>query len=127
MNTALLSIPDFYKIVLDLAPDPVIVLDDDGYLVFVNKKAVELSGYSAEELVGKIFTKTGVVSATSLPVVIANFSATVTGNSIQPFHMEIDKKDGGKATFEVVAEPLRLDGSVVGSIVILRDISFRGE
>lgn len=127
MNSALLSTPDFYKTALELAPDPVIILDKDGYLLFVNKKAEELSGYSAEELVGKIFTKIGVVAVTSLPAVIANFSATVTGNTIRPFHMEIDKKDGGKATFEVTAEPLRLDNSISGSIAILRDISFRGE
>jgi PAS domain S-box-containing protein len=103
------------------------VLDADGNLALINQKATQVSGYQAEEIVGKIFTKTGIVTETSLPVAITKFASTVTGQTVEPFHMEIEKKSGERAVLEAAAEPLRVEGSVRGAIVVLRDISFRGK
>ena len=46
--------PDKFKMILEIAPDPVIIVDRDGYIIFVNAQVEKYFGYLREELIGEL-------------------------------------------------------------------------
>ena len=81
-----------YASLIQLAPDPIIVLDNLGFLRSINLAAEEASLYRANELVGKHFMATGVIAALSMPKVVQEFERAVSGEKGPPFEVEIIQK-----------------------------------
>ncbi|MEM5778325.1 MAG: PAS domain S-box protein [Candidatus Aenigmatarchaeota archaeon] len=114
-----------YKILFDLASDPIVILDKNGRFVEVNKKVEELLGYSKEDLIGKKFTKANVLTKKSILIAFKNFLKRMAGFDVKPYEIEVIKKNGEIIIGEINASPIKKNGKIVGDIVIIRDITSR--
>jgi diguanylate cyclase (GGDEF)-like protein len=98
-------------------PDPVISLDTTGRIVDLNPAAEALVGRGLDELRGE-------PAARALPAAAAGFLAAHGG----PARKEITVAGAPPAFYEAALSPLRgPSGSVVGSVLVLRDVTERKE
>lgn len=118
--------PQWYQELIEQSPDPILTLDQVGTIRFVNSAVETASMYQANELVGKHFTKTGVLTATGVVKAVQEFMLVVTGHTRPPFELEIVRKDQALLTFE--AHPKRVQlGDGVTIQVVFRDVTRRKE
>ena len=90
-----------YANLIQLSPDPIIILDISGTLKSLNLAAEEAFLYPMNELVGKHVTKTDVIAELSISKVIQEFELAVSGRKGSPFELEITRKDKTCGVFEV--------------------------
>lgn len=114
-------LPEFYANVIDSVGDGVIVLDREGRVILLNPVAEELAGVSRRISLGHSFAV--LFREDTLLLEMADKSA-VSGMSISD-HENIVLKRGGRITpLSVTVSPLLLgDGSRVGTIVLLKDLT----
>lgn len=111
----------FTQFTMDHAPDAIFWVDFKGNFISVNKKAVEIFGYSEEELLGM-----------GLSMFIPHFQTESfqdywdKTNRKKDFIFEIKtpKKDGGYVSTEISVVTLKYDGQKYGCAFV-RDISER--
>lgn len=117
-----------YAELIEQSPDPIITLDLTGMIRFVNSATEDASAYSAAELVGKHFTKTGVLTAVGTVKAVQEFVLVVAGQTRPPFELEIIRKDGIMRTFEAHPKLIKTeDGGLERIQVIFRDVTNRKE
>ncbi len=108
------------------SPDPIIIMDLKGFLLFVNRAAEEISRYPAKDLIGKHFTQLGILSGPSLKKSIQAFTQIVsTEQSPPPFDVDIVRKDGGLITMEVNPRLIKSNEKNFGIQVNFRDTTTR--
>ena len=126
INLAQLLNNEGFRTVFEYSNDPMIVIDLKGKIIEVNRKSVELSGYSKEELIGKRLTVlSGILTGKSLTMAIGNYLKRVGGIDVPPYEIELNKKDGNVLTLEINSKSLQKDGKIYGELGILRDITGR--
>lgn len=106
--TELQSSEELYRQVTDRANDAIYILDASGRFSFVNPRMCELSGYTAEELIGRQFTS--LLSNQTRNIALENLR-TPTGRerytgSDEVMQLELMRRDGGKVPVEVSTAPL---------------------
>src|SRR5271157_2854980 len=95
-----------YEAVFECAGDIILLIDEMGIIMDVNKKLTEISGYKRQELVGKnIRMLAAMMTAKSKAKIIRNFQKRVAGIPISPYEVGLFKKNGELLTFEVNAQP----------------------
>ena len=114
-----------YANLIQLSPDPIIILDISGTLKSLNLAAEEAFLYPMNELVGKHVTKTDVIAELSISKVIQEFELAVSGRKGSPFELEITRKDKTCGVFEVNMRLLKSHAKIMGVQVIFRDVSDR--
>ena len=122
---SLLEAEGEYADLIQLAPDPIIILDNLGFLKSVNLAAEQASLYHADELVKKHLMKTSVIAASSMPKVVNEFELALSGQKRPPFELEIIRKDQTKGVYEVNTRPISRQSKIMGVQVIFRDLSER--
>ncbi len=116
-----------YAQLIASAPDPLVILSASGYIKTVNQAAEQISGYTAEELVGKHFAKTRIVAPPSLSKAIHEFALLLLGKERPPYEIEIICKDEAVRIFEAHSHLVKYDNSKSEVLVILRDLTERKE
>jgi len=115
-----------YQAAFQFAGDIILLIDDKGIITDANNKLVEIGGYPREEFIGKnISTLAGMMTAKSETKALKNFKKRITGAKIPPYEVELLKKNGEGLIFEINAQPLKKAGSLIGDLVILRDVTGR--
>ncbi len=114
-----------YRNLFETAPDSITTLDTLGFIVSCNVATERLAGYSPRELVGKHFTKLGVVRAKDLPRFLKLFGSIIRGKVPEPVEVAVLRKDGIIRQLETHISLLREDGKITGIQVISRDITER--
>ena len=115
MNTQLLVQKTFFDGVLSAMNDCVRVVDDQGRVMYTNRRCDDWDCSEAEKAISHIFSP----DASRCRDCVC-FDAISTGSSHQK-----DLKVGSK-TFSVVASPLcEIDGSVKSAVEVIRDITER--
>jgi PAS domain S-box-containing protein len=114
-----------YSALVQESPDAIISMDKTGNLLSFNTTAERISGFSAEEVVGKHFAKIGVLAKRSIPKALKEFALVVTGIERPPFELTIMNKD--KSYFFMEANPrlIKQKGGKAWIQVTLRDITER--
>ncbi|NHJ12986.1 MAG: PAS domain S-box protein [Candidatus Thorarchaeota archaeon] len=120
-----LEIDDFYMRVMDMSPDMILTLDTRGTITYCNTSAIQQTGYSREEIVGKRFTLLGSLKAGDIPNYLRMFTEVLRGQIPEPFEIQWERKDGGIFDSEVIVSPLRNDDRITGIIAIARNITER--
>jgi len=92
-----------YSALVQESPDAIISLDKTGNLLSFNTAAERISGFSAEEVIGKHFTKIGVLAKQSIPKALKEFALVIKGTKRPPFELTIMNKD--KSYFFTEANP----------------------
>jgi PAS domain S-box-containing protein len=115
-----------YRGLLEAAPDPMVLVNQEGLIVLVNLQAEKVFGYQREELVG--LTARQLISFDSLERMTAHTHRGVDGAFDQQSHeaIELNAVAKGGATFpiEVMLSPLATEEGVLLAVAI-RDISTR--
>ena len=104
--------------------DPVVIVDSLGKFLEITNKVEEITGYDREELIGKNFLKTKVVSRKSKVTLLKSLIKRMKGDKIKPYEVEVITKNGEKLPYEINAEKIIYNGKTA-DMVIFRDISQR--
>jgi len=113
------------KAIFDAIGEGIGVFDITGKIVKINKRIVEVGGYSEEEIIGKRIGLLKMFPPKSLLTMLFNFSKLISGNETPRFEIEAYRKTGEKFNLELHGSPLRKRGRIVGMVGIMRDISQR--
>ncbi|MCJ7547123.1 MAG: PAS domain S-box protein [Deltaproteobacteria bacterium] len=105
--------------------DGIALVNMTGKIIKVNKRIMEVSGYTEKELVGKRFTFLKMATAKSMAKMIAAFTKTIAGQRVPPYEVEGYMQTGEKRIGEMSGSLLRKKGKAVGVVVVLRDITER--
>jgi PAS domain S-box-containing protein len=110
-----------FQTLFNLMPDPVVIIDSKGKFLEVNDRVEETTGFEKEELLGKNFLGTKIVTEKSKAILVKNLAKRMLGMPITPYEVEVLTKDGRKLPFEINATKIEYDGKPA-DLVILRDI-----
>ena len=109
--------------IVENAPDAIFIYDNDGNLIYGNRKAEELTGYSKIEFMGKNVFDMGIITEEYVPLVIEKLKQ-FRGIPGGPQEVELINKAGRRILIEVTVFPIAKQGTseVVG---IARDVTER--
>jgi two-component system sensor kinase FixL len=114
-----------YADLVQQSPDAVISLDKFGNFLSFNPAAERVSGFSAQEVIGKHFTKVGILDIKSIPKALNEFRLVITGSERQPFDLVIIRKDKSRVHMEANGRLIKQKGQKAWIQVTLRDITER--
>ena len=112
-----------YRDLFENANDAIFIVDSDLRYRDVNKKAVELIGYSKEEL--RDMRILDLIPPEQAPRSAVEFEKLRNRGSYEKFIGKVRTKDGRWLDVEVSSSAIVVDGRVAGSRDILRDITDR--
>lgn len=109
--------------IVENAPDAIFIYDSEGNMIYGNRKAEELTGYSRIEFMGKNIFDMGIISE-EYTQLVAEKLKQFRGIPGGPQEVELINKSGRHILIEVTVFPIAMQGSseVVG---IARDVTER--
>ena len=111
-----------YSVLVDEASDGVAMIQD-GKVVFANKKAAEIIGYSMDEIIGLPFES--VVDEKYLQLATEGYMRIMRGETVPPIaELELIAKTGEHAPVEASSALIQYQGRLA-NLVIIRDIKER--
>jgi len=116
-----------YRNLIELAPDSIITVALSGIITSCNSAAVDLTGYSKEELVGKHFSKTGAIRVEDITKFTNRFEDLAKGRALEPFELMFYRKDGIIRWGEARVSLVKMGDKRLEVQTILRDITRRKE
>ncbi|MFH1037933.1 MAG: PAS domain S-box protein [PVC group bacterium] len=108
----------------NLMVDPTVIVNGKGVLVEINDSVERISGYKREELVGRNFLKTPIVTAKSKAILMKSLAKRMMGMKVAPYEIEVKTKDGKRLGFEVNAAKIEYMGKPA-DMGIFRDVTTR--
>lgn len=111
--------------------DGLVATDEEGTIILINKAAQDLLGKEKKEVIGKVFSEVilmeddkGIpITEKSHPVNLALASVATNNIPAARFTYYYLRKDKTKFPVAIVITPVILDGKVIGTIEIFRDIT----
>lgn len=122
--------PEIFKALLDHIDDAVYIADRDRRVLYCNKAATELTGYKAEEIVGKTCQDNGHCpmghNGRSVCEEGCLLSASLNDGAARRTKAFLINKQGRRVPASVSVQPIAAaDGSIIGVVEILKDRSQR--
>ncbi|MFI5206174.1 MAG: PAS domain S-box protein, partial [Candidatus Paceibacterales bacterium] len=115
------------KAILASIGDAVMACDKDGRVILFNRKAVEITGFSAKQVIGRHYNRAVTFVRETDNKRIEDFIAKAlkTGNkTTMAENALLVRKNGTKVPVADSAEPIRYaGGALIGCVVIFRDIT----
>jgi len=123
IETNLRSSEERLQAIVENAPDAIFIYDNDGNMIYGNRKAEELTGYSKIEFMGKNIFDMGIITEEYVPLVVEKLKQ-FRGIPGGPQEIELVNKSGRRILVEVTVFPISKQGTseVVG---IARDVTER--
>jgi len=112
-----------FRKIFESASDAMIYLDKTGRILGVNRKTVEVYGGPEKELVGKHFTKLGMLSRADIPKLVKAFARGLSGKH-PILNICIRNKRGQEVSLECQGSLMRMSGKTT-LLVIARDVTRR--
>jgi len=112
------EIVELYTKMVELSPDSILTIDTKGVITSCNAAATRILGYSKAEMVGKHFSKLGVIRLRDLPKYLKLFRSVLGGKVTEPLELTFHRKDGTPLLFDVRISLLK-----VGSKTVLQSTS----
>ena len=85
---------NFYKMVFEISPEAIVVLDKRGTVLKANDRIFEWIGYKPEEIIGKKILKLPIMTKESKSIVKKNFLKRMLGLNVNPYTLDFAKKNG---------------------------------
>lgn len=114
----------YYKL-FEVAPESIAILDTDGKIVDCNEKTLKLMGIDKKKIIGKSFSKLGIIEKKDLEKYIKIFTHLSNSNELKPIEIPIKGTDGKEQWLEVFPSPIKNGKKVYGIQIITRDITSR--
>ncbi len=115
-----------FRELADALPEVVFEADAQGRIIYANRRAFQLFGYTGEELAGGIRVFDLIIPG-DLPRVIENWKRRMEGEPVGPIEYSILRKSGEVFPGLINVAPVLRDGAIVGMRGILIDISRQKE
>ncbi|HLN89690.1 MAG TPA: PAS domain-containing protein, partial [Candidatus Binatia bacterium] len=74
---------------IDLIPDPALVIDSSGKIVAANKMIGEFTGYKREQLIGRSFSSLGLISEKCKLLLKKNAKGRLEFSNITPYEINV--------------------------------------
>jgi len=114
-----------YKNIVELAPDGIITVDLKGIVLSCNSSFLKISGYSAEDIIGKHFTKLPALSVEDISKNVKIFKSIIMGKVSKPFEIKWIHIDGSPRWGEIHVSLMKSGRKTIGIQAIVRDITNR--
>ena len=118
------EIESLYRDMVELSVDCIITVDKKGIIKSCNSAVTEILGYTREELIGKHFTKLGIIRIKDAPRYLKLFKDILSGKTGEPIEIILQRKDK-----KLIYADVRVNLLKIGSKTVvqsnLRDISER--
>ena len=85
---------DFLVVLIDLIPDPALIIDSSGKILVTNENILRFTGYEKEELVGKSFSSLSFISEEDELLLAKNAKERLAGSKVAPYEIRITLKSG---------------------------------
>ena len=126
VEKALRKSEERFRTLFESAPDAIYLTDLEGNFVDGNNAAEKLAGFTRDELIGKNFAESGLLSVEQLPKALANLKISAAAQPTGPDEFVLKREDGSFVTLEIRTFPVRIgDQDLV--LGIGRDITERKE
>ncbi|MBI4270439.1 MAG: response regulator [Candidatus Rokubacteria bacterium] len=124
LTQALRESEERYRLIAENIRDGIFLVDPDGRVLFANRRAEELSGYSQAEFAGRPILS--LLAPESLERAQERLAAIRSGQDVPPFfEAELVRKDGTRLWVEAHDTPIVRDDRVVGRLGVVRDVTER--
>ncbi|HWR27969.1 MAG TPA: PAS domain S-box protein, partial [Candidatus Thermoplasmatota archaeon] len=114
-----------YRNLIELAPDSIVTLNLKGYFTSCNSAATRIFRYSKDDLIGKHFSKIGVLHVKDVPKYLKVFVSLLQGKSSGIYELTINDKDGTSRIAETHIGLIKENNRISGICAITRDITER--
>ena len=111
--------------IMNLAPVIIARADLKMNVQYVNRKFEEVTGYSADEIVGKYWPSLGGVGVKDTRVMLRRVVQRLMGRPSRPLQVKIQRKDGKWIYVLGIGDLIRENGRPVGVHVIAQDVTDR--
>jgi PAS domain S-box-containing protein len=111
----------------DMAPDGILTLNLKGYITSANRAYYELTGYTEEEIIGKNFTKLGIIKLFYVPRYLKMLGSIVKGKVPETFEFPYLTKNGENRWGEARVNLVKVGMFEREIIALLRDVTERKE
>jgi two-component system NtrC family sensor kinase len=111
--------------IFDNARDGIALFDLEGRLLKVNKRVVEVGGYTMDEVAGKTFDLLKMFTSESIERMFTAKDMVSSGKEVPVLECEACTKSGRKLNLEIHVSPFFLKGKRLGSVAIMRDTTER--
>jgi two-component system NtrC family sensor kinase len=116
------ELPQLRLLALDAAANAVVITDRDGLIVWVNRAFTDLTGFTADEAVGR--TPTILKSGEQEPRVYRDLWATIRAGRVWRGRLVNRRKDGSVYTEDETITPVTgADGAVTHFIAVKQDVT----
>jgi PAS domain S-box-containing protein len=122
-KAALRKSEEKYRVLLESISDGVYHLDATGRFVYMNRSALQRTGFTEENL--QTFHFLDIAAPEEREKVRANFEKVMKGKEVPPFELKYVSRNGRTVHVEVRYRPIIENRTVVGLVVITRDITDR--
>ena len=104
--------------------DPIVIVDNHGKFLEISDGVENLTGYKRDDLIGKNFLRTKLVTKRSKTILLANLAKRMTGFHVSPYEIEVVSKQGKIVPFEINAAKINYKGQTA-DMVVFRDVRDR--
>jgi len=113
-----------YKIIFDISPEVIVILDKQGKLLDINERLYDWLGYKKQEILGKNLLNLPFLTKQNKIKMIGKFVQRMIGKKILPYDMEFIHKKGGIRIGRIVGTPItNKEGKIIGDLLIINDVT----
>ncbi len=113
-----------FSVLFNLLPDPAVIIDGRGNFLEVTDGVTNVTGFTREEFFGTNFLNVPILSKKSKALVVKNLAKRMMGLHVDPYQVEVIRKDGTTLFFELNASKIEYGGKGV-DLVLFRDLTER--
>lgn len=113
------------KAIFDSVRDGIALLDMTGKVIKVNKRIVDVGGYSEEEIVERRIKLLKMFTPSSIAKMLLAFVKIISGQQVLPVEVETYTKNGEKLVVEIHGSLFKKRGKAMGMVAVMRDITER--
>ena len=95
-----------FRTLFENAPDAYYLIDPAGNFLDGNTTAEELTGYRKEELIGRSFFSSHLVTDEQLPTLTELLKLSASGLATGPDEVVLTRKDGSQVVVEIITRPI---------------------
>lgn len=114
------EVQDCLKAVLDTARDGMALIDAGGTVIAINKAAVQLTGYTEEDILGRSFEVLRMFPLNTVADTESRFKGTMSGLELPPFEAEVCASSGERLKVEIQLSPWKTANRVAGAVAVMR-------
>ncbi len=115
-----------YRDIIELAPDPMVTIDNRGIITSCNDATYKLVGYHKEEILNKHFMKLAIIGLKDKKKYLKLFGDIILGKGLKKLEaIELYKKDKTPVQVEVNVTLVKEKGRIKGMQIVARDVTSR--